>query len=266
MRTEYATSRRKHFPCNKIKSNIFVWCTRWKNCKTWLSVSVTPTEKQITCLLAHYLPATFPSVTRVCRSKCIPRRFSDVLFISHVPLLFSSYSLLLVCPLYISSAIFPLFRRWPCGGIAMKSENIGERSDAHVAHAIVISSQFAACTTYLASRSLSVTEILAHLSTSAKGHLRRRSVTTDCLFCNTLHSSRLIIDHCITLTEAQFTIATWMTLARDTRDELPSWNENQEFLDVSAIYVSEFSTEWLHSFPFRSEPRTDKMKDVYTVE
>lgn len=80
--------------------------------------------------------------------------------------------------------------------IAMKSENIGERSDAHVAHAIAVSESVAACA-ILCSRSLSVTEILAHLSASAKGHRRRRSVNTDYLFRDTPRALGLIIDRCV---------------------------------------------------------------------
>lgn len=99
----------------------------------------------------------------------------------------------------------------PRGGIAMKSENIGERSDAHIAHATAaVSSQL-----QLAQCSLKV----------PIGNGNSRSPGCECERTSETHSvtrivysgnrSALIIDRCIMFTEA--IIAACTTPARDAR-------------------------------------------------
>lgn len=193
-----------------------------KIAKRRLSVSVTPTGSKLRCvrLLVNYCFA------RDISQRELKPRVSRQVHCIRAVLQFSasfargasSSSTCLIFPLLVLPfAIFsPRFLcsaadHAPRGGIAMKSENIGERSDAHVAHrTVAVSSQL-----QLAQCSLKV----------PIGNGNSRSPGRECERTSETHSvtrivysgnrSALIIDRCIMFTEA--IIAACTTPARDAR-------------------------------------------------
>lgn len=113
----------------------------------------------------------------------------------------------------------------------MKSENIGERSATRTLRTLYRRLASRLQLAQRSSRSLSLTEILAHLSASAKGHrVAYRAVYSG----TTPRSSGLIIDRCITLTER-------LIVARAMRNESPSRNDRPRLSAITNSLPSEFS-------------------------
>lgn len=189
-------------------------------------VSVTPRSRQIIRLSPFVITHIIPSVNR---SECIPAlRFS--------PRVFRPYT-----ASYARRALF--LPRFLCSAADHGIEEESPRwkvkisVNARVAH---VSLEMVCILRNARSRSISVTEILAHLSTSVKGHMQTRNLNH--LFRYILHSSQdLIIDDCVTL---QVAVVQRMTLL-EMRERVTC-----VLLIVSAIYVSESFTEWYQDSSF----------------